>query len=327
MSRRQQHGADLGAPALAYAAQGFQVLPLHYPTGADDGEAAGVLCSCGQPSCGSIGKHPLTPHGLTDATRDPAQLAWWWRRWPNANIGLLTGELADVLDIDGLAGRAALRRWAATHGLRLDGPLARTGSGWHYYLAPTGSGNRAGLLEHVDWRGVGGYAVAPPSRHASGSRYRWLRPLTSDLPEIPAPLQRLLAPTDRQQAQAAPPFRSVPAGHPYGRKALQEELAEVARAPNGRRNHTLYQAGIRLYSLVAGGVLDRAEVQAGLLAAADASRLLADEPLQTRRTLASAERTGLAHPRGVPARDQPTNRSMLSPTRQGRGHQDRERGG
>jgi hypothetical protein len=44
--------------------------------------------------------------------------------------------------------------------------------------------------------------------------------------------------------------------------------------PQGRRNHTLYQAGIRLYSLVAGGVLGRAEVEAGLLGAAEASRLL-----------------------------------------------------
>lgn len=66
--------------------------------------------------------------------------------------------------------------------------------------------------------------------------------------------------------------------------------------PKGRRNHSLYQAGIRLYSLVADGVLDHAEVQDGLLTAADAARLLDEEPLQTRRTLASAERTGLAHP-------------------------------
>jgi hypothetical protein len=45
----------------------------------------------------------------------------------------------------------------------------------------------------------------------------------------------------------------------------------------------LYQAGIRLYSLVAGGVLAHDEVEAGLLAAATTSRLLVEEPAQTRR--------------------------------------------
>jgi bifunctional DNA primase/polymerase-like protein len=173
----------------------------------------------------------------------------------------------------------------------------------------------------VDWRGRGGYVVAPPSRHLSGARYRWLRRLTSDLPHTPGPLQTLLLPAQQQRRpQAVSRFREEAAGHPYGRAALEEELGAVAQAPQGRRNHTLYQAGIRLYSLVAGGVLDHAEVHAGLLAAADANRLLAEEPTQTRRTLASAERTGLAYPRGIPASDwaprpAPTRRPQALPTR------------
>lgn len=177
----------------------------------------------------------------------------------------------------------------------------RTGSGWHHYLAASGAGNRAGLLEHVDWRGRGGYVVAPPSQHVSGTRYRWLRPLTSDLPDLPWSLRDLLVPVRQQPPEPVPRFRKEPIGHAYGQAVLQRELAAVAHAPKGRRNHTLYQAGIRLYSLVAGGVLDHAEVHTGLLAAAETSRLLSDEPAQTHRTLASAERTGLAHPRGVPA--------------------------
>jgi hypothetical protein len=315
--------------AVAYAKWGFRVLPLHHPVqarGRRGPDAAG--CSCGDPGCGPVGKHPRTRNGLYDATADPDQLVWWWRRWPQANIGLVTGELADVLDGDGPAGRAALRRWATQYHLRLEGPLVCTGGGWHYYLAPPGPGNRAGLLEHVDWRGRGGYVVAPPSRHVSGARYRWLRPLTADLPATPWPQRTLLLPARQQRRpDAVPWFREESAGHPYGRAALEEELAAVAQAPQGRRNHTLYQAGIRLYSLVAGGVLDHAEVHAGLLAAADANRLLAEEPTQTRRTLASAERTGLAHPRGIPASDQaprpaPTRRSQAVPTRR---REDRER--
>jgi Bifunctional DNA primase/polymerase, N-terminal len=114
------------------------------------------------------------------------------------------------------------------------------------YLAPTGAGNRAGLLEHVDWRGRGGYVVAPPSRHVSGARYRWLRPLTADLPATPWPQRTLLLPARQQRRpDAVPWFREESAGHPCGRAALKEELAAVAQAPQGRRNHTLYQAGIR----------------------------------------------------------------------------------
>jgi hypothetical protein len=78
------------------------------------------------------------PHGLKDASSDPAQLTGWWRRWPQANIGLVTGELADSWT--STAGRMALRRLAADHDLRLEGPLAETGIGWHLYPTPTGSG-------------------------------------------------------------------------------------------------------------------------------------------------------------------------------------------
>jgi hypothetical protein len=317
---------QLGEAALAYASLGYRVLPLHHPVPTSSAQGPGMLCSCGDLACGGVGKHPLTPHGLNDATGDPARLARWWRRWPQANIGLVTGEFVDVLDIDGPAGRAALRCFAADHDFRLDGPLAQTGSGWHYHLAPTGSGNRAGLLEQVDWRGRGGYVVAPPSRHATGRHYRWLRPPTAPLPRVPAPLRRLLDParTQAPQPRSAPATRvaPTPVGHPYGQAALAQELAKVAHAPKGRRNHTLYQAGIRLYSLVASAVLDHTDVEAGLLAAAEACRLLADEPTQTRRTLASAEQTGLSHPRRIPVRQQPPGRKA-PPRRSSRQARDR----
>ena len=321
---------QLGAAALAYANLGYRVLPLHHPGTTNAIQGRGMLCSCGDRACGAVGKHPLTPHGLNDATSDPAQLGRWWRRWPQANIGLVTGEVADVLDIDGPAGRAAVRRFAADHNLRLEGPLVGTGSGWHLYLVPTGSSNRAGLLEQVDWRGRGGYVVAPPSRHASGRRYRWLRPHTAELPTAPAPLRSLLDPARPHPTQPVPaaPFHPIPAGHPYGRTALEQELSAVAHATKGRRNHTLYQAGIRLYSLVAGGVLARDEVEAGLLTAAETSRLLVEEPTQTRRTLASAGRIGLTNPRGIPASRQPSCPAPVRrSSRQVRGYEDRERNG
>jgi hypothetical protein len=155
---------QLGAAVLAYANLGYRVLPLHHPVSTSVIQGRGMLCSCRDSACGAVGKHPLTPHGLNDATSDPAQLGRWWRCWPQANIGLVTGEVADVLDIDGPAGRAAVRRFAADHNLRLEGPLVGTGSGWHLYLAPTGSGTGPACWSR--WTGVaaaGMWSLHPPA--------------------------------------------------------------------------------------------------------------------------------------------------------------------
>jgi hypothetical protein len=128
-------------------------------------------------------------------------------------------------------------------------------------------------------------------------------------------------------------IRPVIPGHPYGQRVLELRLAEVARAAKGQRNQSLYRAGLRLFSLAAGGVLDRDQVEAGLLAAAEHSGLLADEPTQTRATIGSAEKVGSRHPAGAPARDrQPRNQTGGRPPRPDRderphGREEQERDG
>jgi hypothetical protein len=221
---------------------------------------------------------------------------------PQANIGLATGHRFDVLDVDGPTGAQAIRTLAAEHGLQSSGPLVRTGGGgWHFYLASTGLGNvhPAGLAQ-VDWRGRGGYAVAPPSRHASGHLYQWLPGRDLDLPvaEIPAVLLERLErrPPQRSAVPAELPAVGDGPGDRYARAALAEELARVAAAPVGQRNRQLWESTRNLYNLVATGALNQREVDQGLLEAAERCGLLAEEPRQTRRTLASGRQVGLAHP-------------------------------
>src|SRR5215218_28783 len=307
--------------ALGYASRGIPVLPLHYPlphrldahavTGGQQLATAEVRagCSCRDPGCGQPGKHPLgnlVPHGVKDATCNRARVLAWWTRHPQANIGLATGHRFDVLDVDGPAGEAAIRTLAATHGLASSGPLVRTGGGgWHYYLTPTGLGNtRPRDLEHVDWRGRGGYVVAPPSRHASGHPYQWVasRDLDTSPGKIPTVLLERLEhrPPQRSTAPIELPLLGESPGDRYGRAALATELARVAAAPVGQRNRQLWESTRNLYNLVATGALDHREVDQGLLAAAERCGLLAEEPRQTRRTLASGRQVGLAHP-GRPA--------------------------
>jgi hypothetical protein len=98
----------------------------------------------------------------------------------------------------------------------------------------------------------------------------------------------------------------------YARAALAEELARVATAPVGHRNHQLWESTRNLYNLVAIGTLDHREVDERLLEAADRCGLLAEEPRQTLHTLASGRQVGLAHP-GRPARPISPDRTHASP--------------
>jgi len=213
----------------------------------------------------------------------------------------------DVLGVDGNDGAAALRALAGEHHLASSGPLVRTGSGgWHYYMQPTGLGNVAPRdLAHVDWRGRGGYVVAPPSRHASGGTYRFVRGLEHPIPPVPEVLRARLDPPVRQTPTPAA-LQLPTVGHPYVTTALARECEQLAATPpdSKRRNHTLYTAGLRLHSLAAGGALDPGEVDTRLLAAARTCGLGERE---AQATLASARRVAEQHPRGIPDR-QPTAR-------------------
>lgn len=150
---------SLLASALWYAQEGLPVFPL-LPGGK-------------RPWHGS--------HGVTEASADPDQIESWWFREPNSNIGLATGHRVDVIDFDGLQ---AHRDWSEQYPAWEDAEVQVLGTvstpragGLHVYLAATGAPNKARMVgPFVDYRGLGGYVVAPPSRTEVGS-WRWLRPL------------------------------------------------------------------------------------------------------------------------------------------------------
>ena len=62
--------------ALEYVAEGFKVIPLQ-----------------------NRGKVPLTKTGLKEATETRQGVKEYWKKWPDANIGLLTQGLV-VVDLD-----------------------------------------------------------------------------------------------------------------------------------------------------------------------------------------------------------------------------------
>lgn len=139
-------------------------------------------CACGT-DCGRTGgKHPihlLVPQGVRNATTDEATVRAWWARYPDANVGVATGERSGVfvLDVD-----TSHNGYESLGGLEArNNPLpatlrAMTGSGgMHVYFRWPGQTvrNTVGLLgTGLDVRGDGGYVVAPPSR-SLGGEYRW----------------------------------------------------------------------------------------------------------------------------------------------------------
>lgn len=277
------------AAALAYAYRGIPVLPLHAPVQPLD-LARDWSCSCGRADCDRPGKHPRLRHGLTDASTDPRRIEMWWARWPDANIGLRTGIVMDVADVDTTEGRHTLHHLVG--GTLPVGPVVRSGSGgWHLWFGPTGYGNRVRLLPGVDWRGTGGYVVAPPSLHACGAAYTWVR-RPGRLPACPTALRELVA---GPPPAAAPPVPR-PIAHPdrYAQVAVEAETTRVAYAAVGCRNDTLNRAAFALGRLVGAGLLDERTATRELAAAARHAGLGRAE---TNRTI----RSGLVAGRQQPA--------------------------
>lgn len=110
--------------ALGYARRGWRVLPLHSII---DGK-----CTCdAAEKCASAGKHPLTAHGLNDATTDEATIERWWTEAPTANVGIATGAVSGFFMIgpDGQPGIDALAELQRVHGELPATPRLRSGGG------------------------------------------------------------------------------------------------------------------------------------------------------------------------------------------------------
>jgi Bifunctional DNA primase/polymerase, N-terminal/Protein of unknown function (DUF3987)/Primase C terminal 1 (PriCT-1) len=184
--QREQRNPKLTA-ALAYAKRGWRVIPINWVR--EDG-----ACSCANPGCDNIGKHPLTAHGVKDADLVEQTICTWWTNHPKANIGIATGAVSGiaVLDVDPRhGGRKSMCDLKNQFGQLPDGPRVYTGGGGvHVYFSHPGPvlKNKVGLFPGVDVRADGGYVLAAGSNHKSGRTYRWKQGHTpTDLAIPPLP--------------------------------------------------------------------------------------------------------------------------------------------
>lgn len=145
---------DYLSHALRYCDMGFSVIPI-IP---------------GQ-------KKPMIKWEQYQTTRaNRAQIESWWEKWPNANIGIVTGEISDlfVVDIDTAEGQANLLEYGFDS---IVNPTVKTPrDGQHiYFKYPKGHDITigSGVIKGTDFRGNRGYVLAPPSVNGNGKPYSW----------------------------------------------------------------------------------------------------------------------------------------------------------
>ena len=216
--------------ALRLASQGFSVFP----------------CQSGGPKA----KSPMPFIKWREAsTTDPATITAWWRKWPEAAVGLdLAKSGLIVIDADRHGpddGVAAMGELMAAHGYDPHGvPLAATpNEGTHFfYRQPEGKtlGNSRGALPAgVDVRGHGGYVIAPGTIMADGRLYEVFGDI-AEAPELPAWLVEILEAKRGGRADEGNPSQSraergfdagrpVNGNHPTDRIS-DDEIADLLAA-------------------------------------------------------------------------------------------------
>lgn len=181
--------SDFAGPAdyaHLYRAAGLQVVPAHAP---------GEVPEWKRP----LGNWRQHQKALLD---DPSFDAWYGETGAyrsRANLGMLTGDCSGgvwVLDIDSHSKPEAAGWWQgqlAVHnnGMEPETPAQVTGGGGRQLLwrSPAGWAPPTGKTSiGIDVRGTGGFAMLPPSVHASGRTYAWQEgrsPAECDILEAP----------------------------------------------------------------------------------------------------------------------------------------------
>ncbi len=158
--------------ALAYAKKGYSIIP--------------VLQN----------KKPLIkwePYQKKKASEE--EIRRWLGKWPDANIGIVTGEISNLFVVDTDSPESSQRINDAIPD-SLTVPCQHTPSGGMHFLFShiPGFSNRAKVAHEIDIRTSGGYFVAAPSINGNGKGWEWVvSPLDADVPELIIAVKELIS--------------------------------------------------------------------------------------------------------------------------------------
>lgn len=123
-------------------------------------------------------KNPRISSYLEYTERLPTEdeITRWWKQWPRANLGILTGYWQRFVALD-FDTDAEYQLWAAQPGSLVGQTwTVKTGRGYHIWFELETEPGKSRMFTHPDGgevllRAKGGYVIAPPSIHHSGKRY------------------------------------------------------------------------------------------------------------------------------------------------------------
>lgn len=221
--------------------------------------------------CRVADKTPYTPQGFKNASADPALIRHWWSRWPDALIGVPTGDKFVVVDCD--LQHVEAQWWYAHANLPLTRKHTTRSGGRHLLFQPNDAVTcTAGKIHpHIDTRGKGGFIIWWPACGLDVLHANVLAPLPDWIIralERPKPVYRPRRAIDicRAPAQVAGIIRTV------------------AQAPEGKRNSVAYWGACRLAELAYQQVISREDAIDTIVEAASRAGLPYAEALRAARS-------------------------------------------
>jgi hypothetical protein len=183
-------------------------------------------------------KRPALRSWKTYMNRRPSssEISHWFQQNPDAGVAIVTGAVSKVVVLDEDV-PGALNAYLASIGERFPvTPIAITGRGGkHLYFQHPGAEvrNFARRIPDIDFRGDGGYVVAPPSVHPSGRQYKWLLSIFEfPLAPVPGWLMKLLTPEEPSPKSSRPRGRPHVGGAAVG-TISPEKAAELLDSVTG----------------------------------------------------------------------------------------------
>ena len=190
--------------------------------------------------CDANGKKPLTKHGFKDASADERVINDWWDKYPDANIGLPTGKINNlvVVDVDvknDAGGMASLKQLQDECG-EFNTRIVHTPSGGlHLYFSYPDDvdtiKNRANMKPGIDIRADGGYVIAPGS--SIGGNYYEFDDEYKEISELPQNLIKMLTNSSSSVGTSFNDYEVAAGEVTYG-------------VEQGSRNHSVFRLASKL---------------------------------------------------------------------------------